>query len=258
MHPTEEDIDGREEDTDPIKTVLHRLAKNLMRHREKMKKKIRTKTKINKQTNHETINKQLKQHVVNQLRKINRAKKVQTAAMVTHHPKVDEDHDDDNDHENHEASQVMKSKSIAKVATMNNVEAHEAAAATETTTKATTDMVTHHAAMIKARDQSEAAADIAEIKENHAAAEEAVVKVDQAKEAAMVEKVAMVTTTEEEADIEDAETLEVDIAAAVVDLVDQKTLAIKKNKKKTGKFGPTGMYPYLSLPFVVLLIFVVL
>lgn len=175
--------------------------------------------------------------MVNQLRKISRAKKDQTAAMVTHHPKVDEDHDDDNDHESPEASLVMKSKSTAKVA-MNHVE--HAAAVVATSIETTGDM-NHHVI-----NQDEA--DIkAEIKEKIAAdaVVEAVVKVDPAQEAAMVEKTAMETTqdTEEEADIEDAETLEVDIVAAVVDLVDQKTLAIKKNKTKPGKFDPAGMFP---------------
>lgn len=191
--------------------------------------------------------------MVNQLRKISRAKKDQTAAMVTHHPKVDEDHDDDNDHESPEASLVMKSKSTAKVA-MNHVE-HAAAVVVATSIETTGDM-NHHVI-----NQDEA--DIkAEIKEKIAAdaVVEAVVKVDPAQEAAMVEKTAMETTqdTEEEADIEDAETLEVDIVAAVVDLVDQKTLAIKKNKKKLENLIRLECSPYLSLPFVVLLIFVVL
>merc|ERR1712110_1216696 len=101
------------------------------------------------------------------------------------------------------ASLVMKSKSTAKVA-MNHVEHAAVATSIETTVDMNHHVINQDEADIKA-----------EIKEKIAADEvvEAVVKVDPAQEVAMVEKTAMETTqdTEEEADIEDAETLEVDI-----------------------------------------------
>ena len=94
----------------------------------------------------------------------------------------------------------MKSKSTAKVA-MNHVEHAAVATSIETTVDMNHHVINQDEADIKA-----------EIKEKIAADEvvEVVVKVDPAQEAAMVEKTAMETTqdTEEEADIEDAETLE--------------------------------------------------